>query len=196
MPEAIFLLRFMHPLRRHIEAISPLTDEEFEYILHHFIPRTLRKNQYLLQEGDRVPNEYFVMQGCLKAYYTSEDGKDNILQFAAEDWWVSDYRAFFQQQPSHLNIECFEQSELLCLSLSNREKLCAEMHKMEHFFRIKLSNAVVALQSRVESLLTHTAQERYEQFITLYPHFVQRIPKKYIAAYLGVSRETLSRLSS
>lgn len=184
----------MHPLRRHIEVISPLTDEEFEHILKHFTPRTLRKNQYLLQEGDRVPNEHYVVRGCLKSYYTCENGKDTILQFAVEDWWVSDYRAFFYQQPSRLNIECFEQSEILSLSLANREKLCAEMHKMEHFFRIKLSNAVVALQSRVESLLTFTAQERYEQFITLYPHFMQRIPKKYIAEYLGVSRETLSRL--
>jgi CRP-like cAMP-binding protein len=89
-----------------------------------------------------------------------------------------------------------QDAEVLCLTLNGRETLSAELHKMEHFFRAKLTNGYVALQRRIISLLASTPQQRYEEFGKLYPHLMQKIPKKYIAEYLGVSRETLSRLYS
>jgi CRP-like cAMP-binding protein len=93
-------------------------------------------------------------------------------------------------------VDCIEASELLCLSLQNRELLCARMHKMEHFFRVKLSAGYVALQRRILSMLNSTARERYDQLLELHPALLQKVPKTLIAAYLGVSRETLSRLKS
>lgn len=182
-----------HPLRQHIERITSLTDSEFDYIMTHFTSRTLRKHQFLVQEGDAVPNDYFVLRGCVKAYHTNHDGKDYILQFAVEDWWVTDYQAYFNQVAATISIDCVENTELLVLSLHNREKLCAEMHKMEHFFRKKSNAGYVALQSRILSLLNSSAHERYDQLLQQYPQLFQRIPKTLIAAYLGVSRETLSR---
>ena len=88
-----------------------------------------------------------------------------------------------------------ESTEVLTLSLYNREKLCADMHKIEHFFRKKSNNGYIALQRRILSLLNSNAKERYEKFISQYPTLLQRLPKTLIASYLGVSRETLSRLS-
>ncbi len=89
-----------------------------------------------------------------------------------------------------------EEGEVLCLTLFGREKLSADLHKLEHFFRVKLTNGYVAQQRRIMTLLSGTPQQRYEEFANLYPNLLQRIPKKYIAEYLGVSRETLSRLYS
>lgn len=180
--------------RKHLEKITPFSDGEFDYILSHFTTKKLRKHQYLVQEGTPVPNDHFVLKGLLKAYHIAQDGKQHILQFAAEDWWITDYQAHFNQSVASIHIDCLEDTELLCLSLHNREKLCAEMHKLEHYFRVKTSAGYVALQRRILTLLDSTPKERYEQFVQQYPTLTQRLPKTLIAAYLGVSRETLSRL--
>ena len=185
-----------HSLREQIEKLTPLNDEEFEYILSHFTLKKLKKHQFLIQENDVVLNDFYVLKGCLKAYHTDQDGKDYILQFAVEDWWITDYQAYFKETIATINVDCIEECELLCLSLHNREKLCSELHKIEHFFRKKSNAGYVALQQRILSLLNSSAKERYEQLFQLYPKLFQRVPKTLIAAYLGVSRETLSRLNS
>lgn len=183
-------------LRQQIEKITPLTDNEFDYILSHFTTKKLKKHQFLIQENDVVQNDHFVVKGLLKAYYINPEGKEHIMQFAMEDWWITDYQAYFNETKALLNIDCIETAEILCLSLYNREKLCADMHKIEHFFRKKSNSGYVALQRRILSLLNSNAKERYEQLLQQYPTLFQRVPKTLIASYLGVSRETLSRFSS
>ncbi len=180
-------------LRQQIQRITPLTDEEYDYIRSHFTEKKLRKHQFLVQEGDYVSNDYFILSGCAKVYHTDHTGRDHILQFSLEDWWVTDYQAYFTQTPASTNIDCVENCELLVLSLHNREKLCSEMHKMEHFFRKKSNAGYVALQRRILSLLTTSARERYDQLFQQSPNLFQRVPKSLLASYLGVSRETLSR---
>src|SRR5690606_34258743 len=93
-------------------------------------------------------------------------------------------------------IKCIEDGEVLYSTLHAREKLSADLHKMEHFFRVKLTNGYIALQQRIKLLLSSTPQQRYEDFLKLYPDLLQLLPKKLIAEFLGVSRETLSRLYS
>jgi CRP-like cAMP-binding protein len=183
-------------LRRHFEKITPLTDQEFDYILSHFTTKKLKKHQFLIQEGDNVTNDYFVVKGLLKAYHVDKEGKEYIMQFAMEDWWVTDYQAYFSQTKATLNIDCIEEVEILCLSLHNRDKICADLHKIEHFFRRKSNMGYVALQRRILSMLNSNAKERYEQLLLQYPTLFQRVPKTLIASYLGVSRETLSRFTS
>ena len=112
-----------------------------------------------------------------------------------EDWWVTDYQAYFSQSKATLSIDCLEEVEVYCLSLQNRDKICAELHKVEHFFRKKSNSGYIALQKRILSLLNSSAKERYEQLLLQYPTLFQRVPKTLIASYLGVSRETLSRIS-
>ncbi|MGO4291688.1 Crp/Fnr family transcriptional regulator [Chitinophaga sp. RAB17] len=182
-------------LRRHMEAIVPLTDAEFDHILSYFTTKKLKKHQFLVQEGNEVLHEYFVVKGLLKASYTNETGKEHILQFAMEDWWITDYQAYVNQTKATLNIDCLEETTLLCFSAENKKKLCAESHKVEHFSRMKTTSGFVALQQRILTLLNNDAQSRYELLLAQYPLLFQRVPKSLIAAYLGVSRETLSRFS-
>lgn len=183
-------------LRQHFEKITPISDQEFDYILSHFTTKKLKKHQFLIQENNLVTHDYFVVKGLLKASFTNDDGKEHIMQFAMEDWWVSDYQAYFGETNATLNIVCIEDVEVLSLSLINREKLCAELHKIEHFFRRKSNFGYIALQRRILSLLNSNAKERYEELLANYPSLFQRVPKTLIASYLGVSRETLSRFSS
>jgi CRP-like cAMP-binding protein len=183
-------------LRQQIEKIVPLSDTEFDQILSHFSHRKFRKHQFVLQEGQLAVHDYFILKGCLKSYSTDKNGKDHIIQFGLPDWWITDYQAYYFQEQATVCIDCIEPSELLCLSYENREKLCRDMQKMEHFFRKKTNRRNVALQQRILSLLSSSAKERYDQLFQQYPELFQKVPKQLIAAYLGVTRETLSRFKS
>ncbi len=186
----------IHPLRQHIEEIIILTDEEFDFILGHFERIKKRKHQFLVQEGDFVNKEYWVIKGCLKTYFFDDNGKEHILQFATENWWTSDYESLINKSKAKTSIDCLEDSELLYITSENREKLTLTMHKMERFWATKSKMGRIALQNRILSLLKNSAKERYDLLLEQYPQLFQRVPKKLIASYLGVSRETLSRLSS
>ncbi len=181
-------------LRQQIEEIAPLTDEEFSYIADHFTEKRFKKNQFVVQEGMPVPNDYWVVSGCLKAFVIDGSGKEHIIQFAMEDWWITDYEAYFNEVPASINIDCIEDCELLALTVENRRKICREYHKMDRFFSVKFNYGYIRLQQRILSLLTQSAEERYRNLIDEFPELVQRVPKKYLAAYLGLSRETLSRV--
>jgi len=183
-------------LRQHIEEITKLTDEEFEYILSYFTYRKFKKNHYVIQEGDYVKNDYFVLSGLLKSSHTDQKGKTHVVLFATENWWISDPEAYHNQTKASLNVDCLEDSETLYISLENREKLCNEIQKMEYFFRKKTTTGYVASQKRILSLIGFNAKERYEYLLQQYPGLLQRVPKSLIASYLGVTRETLSRLTS
>ena len=183
-------------LRRQIEKIIKLTDEEFRFVLSHFTARTYRKHQYVVQAGDPAPNDHFVVKGLLKSFYIDDLGKTHILQFAMEDWWISDPQAYHNKENATLNIDCLEDTQLFFISIDNREKLCADLKKMEYFFMKKTTAGYIALQKRILSLMSQKAEERFAQFFHLYPTLLQRVPKALIASYLGISRETLSRMST
>ncbi|MBO9673344.1 MAG: Crp/Fnr family transcriptional regulator [Sphingobacteriaceae bacterium] len=184
----------MDSLRQHIEEIIPLTDAEFDHVQSFFTLKKVRKHQYLVNEGDEVKYEYLVLSGIYRVFYVDEQGKEYIVQFAKAGWWMSDYEAFFKQGKASMFIECLVAGEVLYATLDAREQLSKELHQMEHFFRVKLTNGYVAQQQRIKLLLSSTPQQRYEAFARLYPDLLQQVPKKLIAEYLGVSRETLSRL--
>ncbi|GAA4320358.1 hypothetical protein GCM10023149_19590 [Mucilaginibacter gynuensis] len=186
----------MDRLRKHIEQITPVNDDEFEHVKTFFTLKRVKKHQYLVQEGDQATHEYLILSGIFRMFYLDSEGKEHIVQFAGENWWMADYQAYFNQKQATLNIVCMEDAEVLCTTLPGRETLSSDIHKMEHFFRVKLTKGYVAQQRRIISLLSSTPQQRYEEFGKLYPDMMQKIPKKYIAEYLGVSRETLSRLYS
>ena len=183
-----------HPLKKHIEEIVPISDEEFEYVFSHLEHRKYKKHQFLVENKSDVANDHFVINGLVKQYYTNDSGKEHILQFAMETWWITDYPAYFKKLKATTNIDCLEDCEVLRLSLENRHKLCAELSNIQQYFLVRSNNGYSALQRRILSLLDQDAKGRYEQLIGLYPSLLQRVPKTLLASYLGVSRETLSRL--
>jgi CRP-like cAMP-binding protein len=182
-------------LRDHIEAITKLDDEEFEHVLSHFTEKKLKKHASLIREGEFVNHEYFVLKGCLRTYFVDpETGKEFTYQFAVENWWLTDREAFLNGTKATMTIDCLEACELLCISKEDREKLGVELWKYEHYMNVKSNIGYVALQKRMMTMITGSAKERYENFIRQYPQILNRVPKMYVASYLGVSRETISRL--
>lgn len=186
----------MYPaLKKHINELVALTDQEYDYIASHFKVRKFKKHAIISQPGDTVIYEYFVLSGLLKTAMTDDNGKEYILQFAMENWWVSDYNALHTHEPAEFTIECLEDTEVLVLTISDRNSLSREMHKFETFFALKTTSGFLHLQKRVMALLKNDAHSRYKQLFAQYPTLFQRVPKSLIASYLGVTRETLSRMS-
>lgn len=181
-------------LRQHIEEIIQLTDEEFVSILSYFVPRQVSKKEFLIEGGQKVTSEFLVVEGLLKAFTYDDAGKEHIIQFAMENWWVSDYPAFSVQEKGEICVQALESCLVLELSLENKKKMCDEVPKMYLFYAQKAFSGYVALQKRVLSLLKNSAKEKYELLLGQYPQLFQRVSKTMIAHYLGVSRETLSRL--
>jgi len=181
-------------LRANIEEIVSLTDAEFEFALSHFTVKRFKKHQIVIQEGDYVKNDYYVVSGLMQSSYTNSKGKEHILQFAMQNLWITDLEAYHNRAKATLTVSCIEDSEILAITLENREKLCRELQKMEYFFRKKSTADYICLQKRILCLITGCAKDRYEHLVQQYPGLVQRVPKSLIASYLGVSRETLSRL--
>lgn len=183
-------------LRQHIEKIVSLTDDEFAFVSSHFTIKSYKKRAFLIEKGKSVKYSYFVVSGLLMLVYNDESGKQHIVSFAMEDWWESDFRAYHTQTKATMSLQCLEDTDVFCLSLQDYQKLCAGLQKMEHFFLTKANAGHIGSQQRILSFLTSNAKERYEQLLKRYPSLFQRVSKSLLASYLGVSRETLSRLSS
>lgn len=177
-----------------INKLISITEEEKTFFLSLLRYRKLRKRQFLLQAEDPCKYEYFVLSGCLRSYYIDDKGQDHVVQFAVEDWWIGDMRAFITQTPAWLNIDALEDTEVLLLGYEALEQLYQKVPAFERYFRIRIQNAFVSEQMRLGNSLSKTAEERYLDFVKRYPQFEQRISQVQIASYLGMTPEFLSTL--
>lgn len=184
----------MHPLHQHISSHISISEQEFEkfFNLLEFIKCT--KKELIIQPGKAVKHQYFVLKGCLRTFLIDSFGKEHTIQFAVENWWASDYIAYYKEQNSVLSVECIEDCELLKIHKDDLHTIFDELPALERFFRRQLENAFVASQIRILSNLHRTAEERYELFLKSYPTIEQRVKNYQIASYLGITPESLSRL--
>jgi CRP-like cAMP-binding protein len=181
-------------LYKKISTITALNEEEFQYFKNHFVSRKLRKRQYLLQDGDISKYQAFVVKGLLRSYTVDEKGGEHILQFASEGWWMADLSSYLTNESSILSIDALEDAELLLLTKAAWEDAMKQVPALEHYFRIIIQNHLVATQKRLLQSLAETAEEKYNRFLITYPECAQRVPQHMIASYLGITRETLSRI--
>ena len=173
-----------------------LSKEEEEVIKQYLTPKKLRKKQYLLQEGDICKHIAFVEKGALKAYVVDDAGAESIIQFALEGWVISDLYSFLTGEPATYNIDALENAELVLISKSAHEELLKKLPKYETYIRLQITGAYIALQKRLTSIISLPLEERYKNFLALYPNIAQRVPQHMIASYMGLTPETLSRVRS
>ena len=183
-------------LQKKINETISISDAEFEYAKTLFIPKKLRKKRFLLHDGDPCIYTTFVEKGLLRSYRIDDKGNEHILQFGLQGWWVADLYSFLTGEPSEYNIEALEDSELLLITKPSWDKLLHEVPAFEHYFRILIQNNLIATQRRLMGTMSSTAEERYNKLLQEFPDIAQRVPQHMIASYIGVTRETLSRLRS
>ncbi len=172
-------------------AFSPEDMRVFNDLLK---PKSIKKKQLLLREGEICNFEAYIASGCLRTFYIDENGSEVILQFSVEDWWVSDIGSFHDRTPSLLYIEAIEDSELLTLNPASKEELLARLPQFERVFRLMIQRHLSALERRLIRTIARTAEERYVEFIGQYPKIALRVPQHYIASYLGMTPEFLSKV--
>lgn len=177
-------------IARHV-TLSP---EEEADLLSVLIPKKLRRRQYLVQAGEACRYECFVVKGCLRQYYLCENGQEHVALFAVEDWWISDMYGWVTGNPALTYVDALEDSELLLLERSAFEPLLQRIPKLERFFRILLQRAFITQQQRIVESVSLSAEERYYRLLERYPFFEQRLPQRQIAAYMGITPESLSRI--
>jgi CRP-like cAMP-binding protein len=130
----------------------------------------------------------------MRKYCVDEHGGDVNLQFAVEDWWISDLASFTEERPSTLNIQALEDTDVLLIRHAEKESLFKEVPAMERMFRLLVQRSLNAMQDRFISVLSKPAQQRYLDFVERYTALLQRIPQHHIASYLGMTPEFLSKV--
>ncbi|MDJ0367804.1 Crp/Fnr family transcriptional regulator [Hymenobacter sp. H14-R3] len=181
-------------LQENITRYGALPPEQLAQFLALFNPLTISKKGVFLREGDVCEREAFVTKGLFRVYYTDNQGVEQVLYFAMEDWWLTDIDSFAHQRPSQLTIEALEDSEILVISRQDKDLAYATLPALDRLFRRMTEQTHVALQRRLLDALGKTADRRYVEFRQRYPTLVQRLSNIQVAAYLGISHEFLSKI--
>lgn len=181
-------------INAHVSRTCPFTEEELHVFNSLLEVRKVKKKTFLLQQGEICTFEAYINKGCIRNYYIDENGFEVILQFAIEDWWVSDISSFHEQKPSNLFIETLEDCELLVLTVESKEELLTRVPKFERVFRLMVQRNLASLQNRLMNTISMNAEEKYLAFIHRYPTISQRVPQHHIASFLGISPEFLSKV--
>lgn len=181
-------------LIQHINSISPLTEDE-ELIIQELVKeKVIPRKKFLHIAGEVMNSTAFVVEGCLRSYVVDKNGYEHVLQFAPENWWISDMYSFVKHKPSELNIDALVDTKILILSRDCQLSIFDRIPKLERYFRILTENALAASNHRTIDILSLPARNRYEKFCDLYPTLIHSIPQKQIASYIGITPEFLSKL--
>lgn len=184
----------IEPLLKYFNGCIPLNKEEKQLVTAYFQPRLYRKRQYVLQEGDICTKFNYVVRGCLRMYKIDNKGNMHILQFTAENRWLTDLGSFYGNKVSKLNVDAIEDTMVLQISYDNLIALYKQATKFDRIFRVMIENSFITLQERLLQNISSTAEERYISFMQMYSHLSNRLPQTQIAAFLGISPEFLSRI--
>lgn len=177
-----------------IDKFVKLTDEESQLFSACFKEVKVKKRQFIVQPNFVAKHRHYVLKGAFRAYVVADEGQDHTITFAIDDWWITDYNSYIFQQPATMFVVALEDSTILQIDFDKEEELKKSNHKFETFFRIIAERGLASQQRRIISNLTQTAEERYENFVSKYPHIVQRVPQYALASYLGMTTEFLSRI--
>jgi len=173
--------------------VSLNEDDEKQFIE---IVRTtnIKRRQFIVQPNFVCTHQTYVLKGAFRSYFVNDEGTEHTIQFAVEDWFISDFNSYLSQSPASLFVEALEDSVIQQIAYDDVEKLCNENPKFERFFRLVAQKSFAFSQRRVLSNLGKSAEERYLEFFNLYPSIVQRVPQYTLASYLGMSAEFLSKI--
>lgn len=177
-----------------IEQHIPLSKEEGNYFLSLLETRVLKQGELVEKAGEVSTHFIHVKSGCLMSYYTDKEGADHVMQFSTAGWWTGDLNSFTKKIPASYTTRALADSEVLLISKEGMDDLLNRFPSFEKYFRILFQNSLITHQNRILLTISATAEERYTRFQKKYPSLEQFVPLKYIASYLGMTPEFLSKI--
>ena len=176
-----------------IKSIASLNEEEEIAFLSILEVRLFKKKEFLLQEGKICNKITFVNNGIMRLFYTVE-GAENTIQFFFSDSWYTDYASFLTGSPTIENMQALEECEVVQFNKDDLYKLYDSMPIFEKVGRVFAENAYLSISQLNQMKTNEEPEVRYINLLKTRPELVQQIPQHYIASYLGIKPETLSRI--
>jgi CRP-like cAMP-binding protein len=183
-------------LVNHFSKHINLTEKEVELLGLMLRYHTLKKKEYIVKEGEICLYNSFIVKGCIKISQIDDEGKEHVLAFAIENWWAVDMYSFIGQLPAVYSLQALEDTELIQFTKKQYDLKYEVIPKLNKFTRIMLENSYVAHQKRIMQNISLNVEDRYLLFKEKYPNLESRISQKYVASYLGITPEFLSRLKN
>jgi CRP-like cAMP-binding protein len=171
-----------------------LNDNERAFLLERLELKEYKKKDKVLVAGTTAKELNFVVEGCLRIYHVDESGKEHSVSFFPEGWWATDLESFYAKTPAFYSIDALEDSKIIKISHAKIEELYNFSPNFERFFRILTQKGYIIYQRRMTAALFQSAETRYRNFQNLFPTLENRISKKLMASYLGITPEFLSLL--
>ena len=175
-------------------ATFGFTEDEFALLISGFRIQQVRKKELYLRAGEISNAKAYINRGCARNYVIDEKGHERILSFAFEDWWLADLESYYSGKPGSTNIQMLEDTELLVISREKFQKLEKEIPKLGQWYTVKMTRHASALTNGMEKLKTLPPEERYLDLLKEHPEIVRRVPLQYVAAYLNIEPQSLSRM--
>lgn len=173
---------------------TQLSREDEEKIMSAFEPVFIRKKKDLLLAGQSCRYLYFIVKGCVRSYYVDMKGVEHIYQIRMDNSWITDLDSFFSEKSSKYNIQALEDSHMLRIPHDQFEQLLIDIPALERYFRILFQKAYINALNRLNATMWETALDRYNEMLKENPEIFQRVSLVYIASYLGITPESLSRI--
>ena len=181
-------------LRKHIALKVDISPSDFDKYVELTTYKEIKKGEFFLREGQVAKYQAFLMRGVMASYSIDNKGEKHVVQIAIEGHWISDLYSFLSGDPAVFTIEALEKCELLLMSQENHEKACNEIPVFERYFRLLTQNALIHHQRRILNIYSESAEERYLKLIREHPEIAQSVPQHYLASFLGIKPQSLSRI--
>lgn len=185
----------MTELEKNIARISALSPVVMKIFINTWQSWTVPKDHFLVREQQVCDYIFFIIKGVARIYYHKNE-KEITEWIAMDEQFFLSIISFFERKPSRLIIQTLEPSEVMGIHHNDLMKLAAQYHEVETLFRKMLAVSLILSQYRMDSIQFETAQQRYENLLRNSPQIIQRVPLTYIASFLGITLETLSRIRS
>jgi CRP-like cAMP-binding protein len=171
-----------------------LDQDDLDKLLDAFAMVKVKKKQFVIQPGFVAKQRIYVLKGAFRSYIIDDKGIDHTIQFAIEDWWISDYNSYIYQTPATQFVVALEDSVVMQIDYRREQELKASSHQLETLFRMMAEKSAAFYARRITSNLTQNAEQRYSEFVLKFPKVALRLPQYALASYLNMTREFLSKI--
>ncbi len=185
---------FQANIKTYLQENAGVSEQEANLLEKFFVRKEVKKGTFLLREGEVCKHSIFVEKGLLRMYSIDGNGKEHIIQFAPENWFVTDRGSVFFGEPSRYFIDAIEDTTIVFLDQNFMCEATSQTSGFGAYNERILQKHIMHLQRRVNLLIGASAEDRYMDFIKQYPDILLRVPQWMIASYLGITPESLSRV--